>query len=226
VSQEVADTQLNLVLLGAPGAGKGTQAERIVATFGLPHISTGEILRAAVAAGTELGAQAQQHMQAGTLVPDEVVIGIIRERLAEPDAAHGFLLDGFPRTLQQAAALDDMLAAARRGLTHVVVLDVPQPELIERLSGRRACGQCGKGYHIKFDPPRQSGICDACSGELYQRADDNEATVRNRLVVYGEQTEPLIEYYSQKSLVSTISGGGRMPGDVWGDVKRVLAGAE
>ena len=222
----MTDSQLNLVLLGAPGAGKGTQAERVAATFGLPHISTGEILRAAVAAGTPLGAQAQQHMQAGGLVPDEVVVGIIRERLAEPDAARGFLLDGFPRTLQQAAALDDMLGASGRTLTRVIVLDVPPAELIERLSGRRMCRQCGKGYHIKFDPPRQPGICDACGGELYQRADDNEETVRNRLVVYGEQTEPLIDYYARKDLVSTISGGGRMPDDVWGDVKRVLAGAE
>ena len=222
----MAESQLNVVLLGAPGAGKGTQAEHIVGTFGLPHISTGEILRAAVAAGTELGAQAQQYMQAGELVPDEVVIGIIRERLAQPDAARGFLLDGFPRTLHQAAALDDMLTAAGRELTHAVVLDVPEAELIERLSGRRTCRRCGKGYHIKFDPPKQAGVCDACGGELYQRADDNEETVRNRLVVYGEQTEPLIDYYSRKGLVDTISGGARMPDDVWGDVKRVLAGAE
>ena len=222
----MAESQLNVVLLGAPGAGKGTQAEHIVGTFGLPHISTGEILRAAVAAGTELGAQAQQYMQAGELVPDEVVIGIIRERLAQPDAARGFLLDGFPRTLHQAAALDDMLTAAGRELTHAVVLDVPEAELIERLSGRRTCRRCGKGYHIKFDPPKQAGVCDACGGELYQRADDNEETVRNRLVVYGEQTEPLIDYYSREGLVDTISGGARMPDDVWGDVKRVLAGAE
>jgi adenylate kinase len=222
----VAESQLNVVLLGAPGSGKGTQAERIVVAFGLPHISTGEILRAAVAAGTQLGAEAQGYMQAGKLVPDAVVIGIIRERLAQPDAARGFLLDGFPRTLDQAAALDDMLAAAGRALTNVIVLDVPEPELIERLSGRRACRTCGKGYHIKFDPPRQPGVCDVCGGELYQRADDNEETVRNRLVVYGEQTEPLIGYYTRKRLVDTVSGGGRMPDDVWGDVRRVLAGTE
>ena len=222
----MAESQLNVVLLGAPGSGKGTQAERIVAAFGLPHISTGEILRAAVAAGTQLGAEAQGYMQAGKLVPDAVVIGIIRERLAQPDAARGFLLDGFPRTLDQAAALDDMLAAAGRALTNVIVLDVPEPELIERLSGRRACRQCGKGYHVKFDPPKQPGVCDACGGELYQRADDNEETVRNRLVVYGEQTEPLIDYYTRKGLVDTVSGGGRMPDDVWGDVRRVLAGTE
>ena len=214
---------LNVVLLGAPGSGKGTQAERIVAAFGLPHISTGDILRAAVAAGTEMGAQAQGFMQAGGLVPDAVVIGIIRERLGEPDAAGGFLLDGFPRTLQQAAALDDMLAAAGRVITHVVVLDVPEAELIERLSGRRTCRQCGKGYHLKFDPPKRQGVCDACGGELYQRADDNEQTVRNRLLVYAEQTRPLVDYYTRKGLVSTVSGGGRLPDDVWTDVRHALS---
>jgi len=220
----VSDAQLNVVLLGAPGAGKGTQAERIAAQFGLPHVSTGEILRAAVAAGTELGRTAQRFMQAGELVPDEVVVGIIRERLAEPDAGRGFLLDGFPRTLEQAAALDDMLAAADRGLTHVVVLDVPEAELIERLSGRRMCRSCGKGYHVVFDPPQKEGVCDACGGELYQRADDNEETVRNRLVVYGKQTEPLIAYYTDKGLVRTVFGGGRMPNEVWVDVRVVLGG--
>jgi adenylate kinase len=220
----VSDAQLNVVLLGAPGAGKGTQAERIVEQFGLPHISTGEILRAAVASGTELGRAAQEFMQAGELVPDGVVVGIIRERLAEPDAARGFLLDGFPRTLEQAGALDDMLAAAGRGLTHVVVLDVPEAELIERLSGRRMCRSCGKGYHVVFDPPRVSGVCDACGGELYQRADDNEETVRNRLVVYGDQTEPLVAYYTGRGLVRTVHGGGRMPNQVWVDVRAALGG--
>jgi len=178
-----------------------------------------------VAAGTALGAEAQHYMQAGTLVPDEVVIGIIRERLGEPDAAGGFLLDGFPRTLEQAAALDEMLAAAGRRLTHVIVLDVPQDELIERLSGRRMCRKCGKGYHVKFDPPRQEGVCDACHGELYQRADDNEETVRNRLVVYADQTEPLIDYYQRQGLVRAVYGGGRLPNEVWVDVKQELSAA-
>ena len=216
--------QLNVVLLGAPGAGKGTQAERIVATFGLPHVSTGDILRAAVSGGTDLGREAQKYMQAGELVPDAVVVGIIRERLAQPDAAGGFLLDGFPRTLEQAAALDGMLTQAGRGLTHVIVLDVPAPELIERLSGRRMCRGCGKGYHVKFDPPKQEGVCGVCGGELYQRSDDNEETVRNRLVVYGRQTEPLIDYYTRKGLVSVVHGGSRLPGEVWVDVKRALSG--
>lgn len=219
----MSQVELNVVLLGAPGAGKGTQAERIVAAFGLPHISTGEILRAAVAAGTQLGKEAQQFMQAGKLVPDDVVVGIIRERLVEPDAAAGFLLDGFPRTIQQAEALDAMLAAAGRSLTHVVVLEVPPEELVERLSGRRMCSKCGKGYHVKFDPPAKEGVCDACGAELYQRADDNEQTVRNRLVVYGEQTQPLVDYYAAKGLVNTVHGGGRMPNEVWVDVKLALS---
>lgn len=219
----MSQVELNVVLLGAPGAGKGTQAERIVAAFGLPHISTGEILRAAVAAGTQLGKEAQQFMQAGKLVPDDVVVGIIRERLAEPDAAAGFLLDGFPRTIQQAEALDAMLAAAGRSLTHVVVLEVPPEELVERLSGRCLCSKCGKGYHVKFDPPAKEGVCDACGAELYQRADDNEQTVRNRLVVYGEQTQPLVDYYATKGLVNTVHGGGRMPNEVWVDVKLALS---
>ena len=219
----MSEAQLNVVLLGAPGAGKGTQAERIVAEFGLPHVSTGEILRAAVAAGTPLGAEAQHYMQAGKLVPDEVVIGIIRERLAQGDAVRGFLLDGFPRTLDQAAELDEMLSAAGRQLTHVIVLDVPEAELIERLSGRRMCRGCGKGYHVKFDPPKKDGVCDACGGELYQRADDNKGTVRNRLVVYTDQTEPLIDYYQRKGLVRAVYGGGRMPNEVWVDVKQELS---
>lgn len=222
----MTDQQMNVVLLGAPGAGKGTQAERIVAEFGLPHISTGEMLRAAVAQDTPLGREAQRHMQAGELVPDEVVVGIIRERLAQPDAAAGFLLDGFPRTLAQAEALDGMLSDAGRRLTHVVVLEVPEQELVERLSGRRMCRDCGKGYHLVFDLPSKPGVCDACGGELYQRADDNEETVRNRLVVYARQTEPLIDYYREQGLVSTAYGGGRMPDEVWQDVRAVLVGGD
>ncbi len=214
--------QVNVVLLGAPGSGKGTQAERIVAALGLPHISTGDMLRAAKAEGTELGLLAKKHMDAGELVPDDVVIGLIRERLAQPDAANGFLLDGFPRTIEQAEALDGMLAEAGRALTHVIVLDVPEAELVERLAGRRTCRSCGKMYHVVFNPPAREGVCDTCRGELYQRSDDNEDTVRNRLTVYREQTEPLIAYFTGKGLVSTVFGGGRMPDDVWQDVSVAL----
>ncbi len=217
--------QLNLVLLGAPGSGKGTQAERIAPRFGLPHISTGDILRAAVAAGSELGREAQRYMEAGDLVPDDVVIGIIRERLTASDTAEGFMLDGFPRTLEQASALDAMLEQAGRALTVVLVIDVPEEELVERLSGRRACRDCGKGYNVVFDPPKKDGVCDVCGGELFQRSDDNEETVRNRLQVYRRQTAPLIGYYEQKGLVATVYGGGRVPDQVFADVDAVLTRA-
>jgi len=219
----MAAAQLNLVLLGAPGSGKGTQAERIAPAFGLPHISTGDILRAAVKAGTELGATAKRFMDSGELVPDEVVIGIIRERLAEPDAARGFMLDGFPRTLEQARALDEMLDQAGRGLTMVLLIDVPEEELVQRLAGRRACRDCGKGYNVVFDPPKVEGVCDVCGGELFQRDDDNEDTVRNRLAVYRAQTEPLIGYYRGKGVLESVFGGGRTPDQVYGDVERLLA---
>lgn len=219
-----AGRRLDVVLLGAPGSGKGTQAERIVGEFDLPHISTGDMLRAAVSAGSELGLSAQRYMQAGELVPDDVVIGIVRERLAEPDAREGFLLDGFPRTVEQAEELDTMLSDAGRGLTHVVLLQVPEAELIERLSGRRLCRDCGKGYHVTFDPPATEGVCDACGGELFQRDDDNEQTVRNRLKVYEAQTAPLIDYYRARGLVHEIHGGGRLPNEVWVEVRAALGG--
>ena len=215
--------QLNVVLLGAPGSGKGTQAERIAPTFGLPHISTGDMLRAAVARGADLGLAAKRHMDAGELVPDEVVVGIIRERLAEDDAGGGFLLDGFPRTLEQAGALDAMLAQSGRALTDVLLFDVPEEELVRRLSGRRTCRSCGKGCHLVFDPPDVDGVCDKCGGELFQRDDDNEVTVRKRLAVYGQQTEPLVGYYAGHGLLETVYGGGRMPDEVFADVRRLLS---
>jgi adenylate kinase len=218
------DQQLNVILLGAPGAGKGTQAERIVASFGLPHISTGEMLRAAVAQGTEMGLAAKQYMEAGGLVPDEVVIGVVGDRLAEPDASHGFLLDGFPRTLPQAERLDVMLADAGRAVTHVILIDVPEDELIQRLAGRRMCRNCGKGYHVVFDPPKAPGVCDVCGGELYQRSDDNEETVRHRLEVYREQTAPLIGYYQDRGVLKTAYGGGKMPDEVFVQVEQLLSG--
>jgi adenylate kinase len=174
----MTETQRNVILLGPPGAGKGTQAERIVAGYALPHISTGEMLRAALAEGTEMGLAAQRFMEAGALVPDEVVIGVVRDRLSQPDAQKGFLLDGFPRTIEQAQRLDAMLADGGRAVTHVILIDVPEDELVARLAGRRMCKGCGKGYHVVFDPPQKEGVCDVCGAELYQRTDDNEATVR------------------------------------------------
>lgn len=213
---------LNIVLLGAPGSGKGTQAERIAPAFGLPHVSTGDILRAAVKAGTQLGTAAKRSMDVGELVSDEVVIGIIRERLAEPDTSQGFMLDGFPRTLEQARALDEMLADAGRSLTLVLLIDVPEDELVQRLAGRRACRSCGKGYNVVFDPPAKPGVCDVCGGELFQRDDDNEATVRNRLTVYRNQTAPLIDYYRAAGIEKSVFGGGRTPDQVYLDVESLL----
>ena len=219
----MADPQRNVILLGGPGSGKGTQAERLVARFGLPHISTGEMLRAAVAQGTDMGLAAQKSMEAGALVSDAVVIGVVRDRLAEADAQDGFLLDGFPRTIAQAEGLDAMLAEVGRGVTQVILLDVPEDELVQRLAGRRLCRGCGKGYHVVFDPPKVEGICDACGAELYQRSDDNEATVRNRLAVYRTQTEPLIGYYEGRGVLNVAVGGGKMPDEVFTQVERLLA---
>jgi adenylate kinase len=216
---------LDIVLLGAPGSGKGTQAERIAPAFDVPHVSTGDILRAAVKRGTPMGLAAKRFMDAGDLVPDDVVIGIIRDRLAEPDTGGGFMLDGFPRTLEQAAALDDMLTGAGRALSLVLQIDVPEEELVQRLAGRRACRHCGRGYNVVFDPPKVEGVCDACGGDLFQRDDDNEDTVRNRLAVYRSQTEPLIGYYRDKGVLATVYGGGRTPDQVYADVEKLLAGA-
>jgi adenylate kinase len=216
-------TQRNVILLGGPGAGKGTQAERIVADFKLPHISTGEMLRAAVANGTEMGLEAQKYMESGALVPDEVVIGVVRDRLAEPDARDGFLLDGFPRTMAQAEQLDTMLAAAGRQITHVVLISVPADELVQRIAGRRSCSQCGKLYNVTFDPPAVEGVCDLDGAALVQRADDNEETVRNRIAVYESQTAPLIGYYENKGVLESAFGGGKRPDEVYEQVRGILA---
>jgi adenylate kinase len=218
----MAERQLNVILLGAPGAGKGTQAERIVAQFGVPHISTGDMLRAAVAEGTQMGREAQKYMESGALVPDDVVVGCVRERLTEDDARKGFLLDGFPRTIEQAERLDAMLAEAGRAVTHVILIDVPEDELVKRLAGRRMCSGCGKGYHVEYDPPKQDGVCDACGSELYQRTDDNEETVRNRLEVYRAQTAPLIGYYEQRGVLKNAYGGGKLPDEVFVQVRQLI----
>ncbi len=197
---------MKLILLGPPGAGKGTQAKMLVERFAIPQIATGDILRGAVQAATPLGVQAKGFMDAGALVPDEVVIGIVRERLQESDCQGGFILDGFPRTVAQADALQSTLTGLGRQLDRVVSLTVDTEALVLRLTGRRTCRACGRGYHVTFDPPRNAESCDACGGELYQRDDDQEATIRRRLSVYAEQTAPLIAYYREAGLLVELDG--------------------
>lgn len=199
---------MNLILLGPPGAGKGTQAKMMIDTYHIPQISTGDILRAALKERTPLGLKAKEYMDKGLLVPDEVVIDIIRERLKEADCQKGYILDGFPRTVAQALALDKVLASLNTAIDHVISIEVDKGELIKRLTGRRTCRQCGRGYHVIFDPPTNKDLCDKCQGELYQRDDDNEDTVRNRLEVYDSQTFPLIQYYKEKALIRSIDGQG------------------
>ncbi len=201
----VAD--LNLILLGPPGAGKGTQAERLVEDFGLPHISTGDMLRAQVAAGSDLGRRAKGYMDAGDLVPDEVIIGMILERIGEKDAADGFLLDGFPRNEQQAQALDEALARLERQLTAALLVEVPDEEVVRRLAGRRVCVKNPSHiYHVEFDPPKHEGVCDQDGSRLIQRDDDREDTIRRRLEVYHAQTEPLVGFYDRAGLLRRIDG--------------------
>ena len=199
---------MRVVLLGPPGAGKGTQAETIVKAYEIPHISTGDMFRSAVKEGTKLGMEAKVYMDAGALVPDELTIGIVKGRLQKSDCQKGFLLDGFPRTLAQADALDKLLQELGSSLDAVLNIEVPFEDLITRLTGRFICRQCQAPYHKVFNPPRQAGICDLCGGELYQRADDSEATVTARLEVYNRQTAPLISYYANSNRLITINGQG------------------
>ncbi len=197
---------MNILFMGPPGAGKGTQAERITASYGIPHISTGDAFRLAMKQGTPLGLQAKSFVDQGLLVPDEVTNGIVRERLAAPDCASGFLLDGFPRTIAQANALDDMLAEMGRKIDHVINLKVDRSLLLARLTGRRICKSCGSTYHVLFNPPKQEGVCDKCGGELYQRSDDTEEKVGTRLDEYTSKTAPLLAYYSDKNLLFELDG--------------------
>ncbi|HWH09733.1 MAG TPA: adenylate kinase [Solirubrobacteraceae bacterium] len=215
-------SELNLILLGPPGAGKGTQAERLTDDFRLPHISTGDILRAAVADGTPLGHTAKGFMDAGELVPDGVIIGVILERLLDDDARDGFLLDGFPRTIEQADALAVELEKLDRRLTAALVIEVPDDEAVRRISGRRVSRKTGRVYHVEFDPPKHAGRCDIDGSELIQRDDDAEDTVRRRLEVYRRQTAPLIDYYEERGLLRRVDGS-RSPAEVHDHIRATLA---
>lgn len=199
---------MRVILLGPPGAGKGTQARDLAREWGVPQIATGDILRQAVAAGTRLGREAKGYMDRGALVPDEVIVGLVAERLGEPDAAAGFILDGFPRTVAQAEALERLLEAAGQALDAVVYFEVSEPELVRRLTGRRVCRECQAAYHTVSAPPRREGTCDRCGGALYQREDDREGTVRTRLEVYARQTAPLLERYRRRDVLTTVKGEG------------------
>jgi adenylate kinase len=214
--------ELNLILFGPPGAGKGTQAERLKSDFQLPFISTGEMLRANVTEQTALGKQAKGYMDAGDLVPDDLIVAMAAARLQEPDARDGFILDGFPRTIEQAEALDKQLADLGRRVTAALLIDVPDEEVIRRLSGRRVCVKSGHNYHVDFDPPKNDGVCDQDGSRLIQRDDDQPDVISNRLVVYHDKTQPLVDYYDQRGLLRRIDGT-REPADVHGHIRAVIA---
>ncbi len=214
---------MRIILLGPPGAGKGTQAKLLIERLQIPQISTGDMLRAAVKDGTPLGRQARAYMDRGALVPDEVIIGLVRERLQAADCARGYILDGFPRTLAQAEALEKTLAELRLSLNHVLSLDVPSEDLVARIAGRRTCRQCGAMSHVRFSPTRRDGVCDVCGGETYQRDDDREETVRRRLAVYAEQTAPLVRFYEGRGLLRRIAGTGEI-GEIFARMVQSLGG--
>ena len=216
---------MNLVLMGLPGAGKGTQAEKIVEHYDNPHISTGDMFRAAIKEGTQLGLKAKSFMDQGNLVPDEVTIGIVRERLNKQDCENGFLLDGFPRTVAQAEALETITKELNKQIDYVINIDVDQSILMERLTGRRICKDCGATYHLVFNPPAKEGVCDKCGGELYQRADDNAETVSTRLSVNVKQSQPLLDFYQEKGYLRNINGNQDI-NIVFEDVRQLLAGVK
>lgn len=215
---------MNLIFLGPPGAGKGTQASILSERLNIPQISTGDILRNAVRAGTPMGTRAKSFMDSGSLVPDEVVVGIVEERLQETDCINGFILDGFPRTVAQADALGSMLTRLGKQIEHVLSMTVDDAELLNRISGRRMCEKCGKGYHLVFDPPTVAGLCDLCGAKLYQRDDDKVETMRKRLDEYYLKTAPLIDYYAGKSMLRSISGIGAIE-DIQGRIFEILEGS-
>jgi len=215
-------SELNLILLGPPGAGKGTQAERLVEDFDLPYYATGDILRAAVKAGTELGSKAKEFMDRGDLVPDEVISGVIAERIDSSEALDGFLLDGFPRTLPQAESLGSALEPLGRRLTAVLSIEVDDDEVVRRLSGRRVCEKNGHPYHVDLDPPKNPGFCDQDGSPLIQRDDDREETIKHRLAVFHDQTEPLVDYYESQGLLRRFDGS-RSPDEVHAHIRATLA---
>jgi len=213
---------MKLLIMGRPGAGKGTQAANIKEYYNIPHISTGDMFRAAIKNQTKLGLEAKSYMDQGALVPDEVTIGIVEERLLEDDCKNGFLLDGFPRTIAQAEALDAFLAKNGVKLDAVLDVNVPAEILVRRMVGRRVCKTCGATFHVEFNAPKVEGICDNCGAKLIQRADDTEATAVNRLAVYDQNTAPLLDFYAKKNLLKTVNGDQSLD-KVFEDIKKVLA---
>lgn len=197
---------MKIIMIGAPGAGKGTQAKRIAAKYDIPHVSTGDIFRANLKKGTELGLKAKVYMDQGALVPDEITIGMLMDRIHQADCSNGYVLDGFPRTIPQAEALTKALEAQNESIDAVIDVDVPDENIMDRMQGRRTCRKCGEGYHTRFNPPKVDGVCDVCGGELFTRDDDLPETVKKRLVVYHDQTQPLVDYYTKQRVLKSVDG--------------------
>ena len=212
---------MKIIMLGAPGAGKGTQAKMIADKYGVPHVSTGDIFRANIKNGTELGMEAKKYMDQGLLVPDELTVKILLDRVSQPDCKNGYVLDGFPRTIPQAEVLDKALAELGESIDYAIDVDVPDENIVKRMSGRRACVSCGATYHVVHVPPKKEGICDRCGSELILRDDDKPETVQNRLKVYHEQTQPLIDFYSKKGVLKEVDGTQEMNA-VFEDIVKIL----